>query len=100
VPDKKSWKTSSREHFCSYGLEYGHDVLEIHKDAVVSGAKVLLIDDVLATGGTISAAIDLIHRIGGEVVHVLALLEISGLSGREKISKSYPHIPITSLVIS
>jgi adenine phosphoribosyltransferase len=100
VPIRKAGKLPHESISAQYGLEYGHDVLEIHKDAVASGAKVLLIDDVLATGGTISAAIDLIHRIGGEVIHVLALLEISGLSGREKISKSYPHIPITSLVIS
>jgi adenine phosphoribosyltransferase len=62
--------------------------------------KVLLIDDVLATGGTISAAIDLIQRIGGEVVHVLALLEISGLSGRQKIGEVYPEVPITTFLVS
>jgi adenine phosphoribosyltransferase len=55
---------------------------------------------VLATGGTIAAAIDLVHRIGGEVTHVLALLEISGLSGRDKINQLYPQIPITALVVS
>ena len=54
----------------------------------------------LATGGTISAAIDLIHEIGGEVIHVLALLEIPGLSGLERINQLHPQIPITSLMNS
>ena len=100
VPIRKAGKLPHESISAQYGLEYGHDELEIHKDAVRSGAKVLLIDDVLATGGTIAAAIDLVHRIGGEVTHVLALLEISGLSGRDKINQLYPQIPITSLVVS
>jgi adenine phosphoribosyltransferase len=62
--------------------------------------KVLLIDDVLATGGTIGAAIELMHRLGAEVVHVLALLEIDGLQGRALLSAKYPDIPISSLVVS
>jgi adenine phosphoribosyltransferase len=61
---------------------------------------VLLIDDVLATGGTIGAAIELIHRLGGQVTHVLALLEIEGLPGRERLNQKYPEIPVTSLVVS
>jgi adenine phosphoribosyltransferase len=69
-------------------------------DAVEQGAKVLLIDDVLATGGTIGAAIELITRLGGEVVHVVALLEIDGLSGRASLAEKYPNVPITSLVVS
>jgi adenine phosphoribosyltransferase len=60
----------------------------------------LLIDDVLATGGTIGAAIELMHRLGAEVIHVVALLEIDGLQGRTTLSEKYPHIPITSLVVS
>jgi adenine phosphoribosyltransferase len=60
----------------------------------------VLIDDVLATGGTIGAAIDLIQEIGGEVIHVLALLEIPGLSGRERINQLHPQIPITSFMNS
>lgn len=100
VPIRKAGKLPHDSISAQYGLEYGTDVLEIHKDAVKPGSKVLLIDDVLATGGTIGAAIDLIQRIGGEVIHVLALLEISGLSGREKINQTYPEIPITSFLIS
>lgn len=72
----------------------------MHLDAIPKGSKVLLIDDVLATGGTIGAAIELIHRVGGEVSHVLALLEIDGLSGRATLQAKYPNIPITSLVVS
>jgi adenine phosphoribosyltransferase len=81
-------------------LEYGSDTLEVHVDAVTPGSKVLLIDDVLATGGTIGAAIELMHRLNAEVVHVLALLEIDGLSGRGTLQAKYPNIPITSLVVS
>jgi adenine phosphoribosyltransferase len=100
VPIRKAGKLPYESVSAKYGLEYGVDTLEIHKDAVIPGAKVLLIDDVLATGGTIAAAIDLIQRIGGEVVHVLALLEISGLSGRQKINQTFPKIPITSFLVS
>jgi adenine phosphoribosyltransferase len=67
---------------------------------VPKGAKVLLIDDVLATGGTIGAAIELMNRLGAEVIHVLALLEIDGLAGRATLQGKYPNIPITSLVVS
>ena len=72
----------------------------MHSDAVSPGTKVLLIDDVLATGGTIGAGIELMHRLGAEVIHVVALLEIDGLQGRATLSKKYPHIPISSLVVS
>jgi adenine phosphoribosyltransferase len=72
----------------------------VHVDAVTPGSKVLLIDDVLATGGTIGAAIELIQRLGGQVTHVLALLEIEGLPGRRRLSEKYPEIPVTSLVVS
>ena len=63
-------------------------------------AKVLLIDDVLATGGTIGAAIELMHRLGAQVTHVLALIEIEGLPGRARLAEKYPNIPVTSLVVS
>ena len=100
VPIRKAGKLPYESISATYGLEYGDDELEIHKDAFKPGDKVLLIDDVLATGGTIGAAIDLIQEIGGEVVHVLALLEIPGLSGRERINQLYPQIPITSFMNS
>ena len=100
VPIRKAGKLPHLTISESYGLEYGVDTLELHIDAVAPGAKVLLIDDVLATGGTIAAAIELIKRLGGEVIHVLALLEIEGLPGRERLNQKYPEIPVTSLVVS
>ena len=100
IPIRKAGKLPHHTISESYGLEYGTDTLEVHIDAVVPGAKVLLMDDVLATGGTIAAAIELMHRLGAEVIHVLALLEIDGLSGRATLESKYPKIPITSLVVS
>jgi adenine phosphoribosyltransferase len=100
VPIRKAGKLPHLTISESYGLEYGADTLEVHIDAVAPGSKVLLIDDVLATGGTIGAAIELIQRLGGQVTHVLALLEINGLPGREKLNQKYPEIPVTSLVVS
>jgi adenine phosphoribosyltransferase len=100
VPIRKAGKLPHLTISESYGLEYGVDTLELHVDAVAPGSKVLLIDDVLATGGTIGAAIELIQRLGGQVTHVLALLEIEGLPGRERLNQKYPEIPVTSLVVS
>jgi adenine phosphoribosyltransferase len=100
IPIRKAGKLPYNTISESYGLEYGTDTLEVHIDAVNKGAKVLLIDDVLATGGTIAAAIELMHRLGAEVVHVLALLEIDGLPGRSVLAAKYPDIPVTSLVVS
>lgn len=100
VPIRKAGKLPHLTISQQYGLEYGTDTLEVHIDAVPKGAKVLLIDDVLATGGTIGAAIELMHKLGAEVIHVLALLEIEGLPGRELLTSKYPGIPITSLVVS
>jgi adenine phosphoribosyltransferase len=100
VPIRKAGKLPHLTISESYGLEYGVDTLELHVDAITAGSKVLLIDDVLATGGTIGAAIELIQRLGGQVTHVLSLLEISGLPGRERLNQKYPGIPVTSLVVS
>jgi adenine phosphoribosyltransferase len=100
IPIRKAGKLPHLTISESYGLEYGTDTLEVHLDAVPKGSKVLLIDDVLATGGTIGAAIELMHRLEAEVVHVVALLEIEGLTGRATLESKYPQIPITSLLIS
>jgi len=100
IPIRKAGKLPHRTISQSYGLEYGTDTLEIHVDAITTGAPVLLIDDVLATGGTIAAAIELIQRSGGRVAHVLALLEIDGLSGKQALREKFPTLHITSLVIS
>jgi adenine phosphoribosyltransferase len=80
-----------------YGLEYGDDELEVHTDAFRPNQKVLIVDDVLATGGTLLAAIELAKRCGAVVTKVLVLLEIDFLNGRSKIAEKYPEIEIISL---
>lgn len=70
-----------------YDLEYGSAVIEMHKDSVKPGQKVVLIDDLIATGGTIEAAAQLIEELGGEVVKIIFLMELAGLKGRERLSK-------------
>lgn len=71
----------------SYDLEYGQATIEIHKDAVEPGQKVVIIDDLIATGGTVEAAAKLIEKLGGEVVKMVFLMELKGLNGREKLAK-------------
>ncbi len=70
-----------------YDLEYGTATIEVHKDAITAGQKVVLIDDLIATGGTIKAAAELIEQLGGEVVKIVFLMELAGLKGREKLQK-------------
>ena len=71
----------------SYDLEYGSAEIEMHKDAIKPGQKVVLIDDLIATGGTIEAAAKLVEQLGGEVVKIVFLMELAGLHGRDKLSK-------------
>jgi adenine phosphoribosyltransferase len=78
---KLPWKTIAE----AYQLEYGTDQLEVHSDAVERGQKVLIVDDVLATGGTASAAVRLMRKLGAEVVGVQVLIELSYLGGRERL---------------
>ena len=87
VPIRKKGKLPYRTESVSYDLEYGTDTLEVHCDAVRDGAKVLMVDDLLATGGTMAAACELIEKIGGKVVGVTFLIELCDLSGRSKLSK-------------
>ena len=70
-----------------YELEYGTATIEMHKDAVKPGQKVVIVDDLIATGGTIEAACKLVEQLGGEVVKILFLMELAGLNGREKLAK-------------
>ncbi|MDD2972626.1 MAG: adenine phosphoribosyltransferase [Lachnospiraceae bacterium] len=70
-----------------YDLEYGTAIIEMHKDSIKPGQKVLIVDDLIATGGTTEAMIQLIESLGGEVVGVVVLMELAGLKGREKLSK-------------
>ena len=71
----------------TYDLEYGQATIEVHKDAIEKGERIVVIDDLIATGGTVEAAGKLIERLGGEVVKMVFLLELAGLNGREKLSK-------------
>ena len=80
-PNKLPWQTES----VTYDLEYGTDTLEIHKDAIQPGERVLLIDDLLATGGTAAGVVKLIERLGGKVVGIGFLVELSFLNGRSKL---------------
>ena len=68
-----------------YELEYGSAVIEMHKDAVKPGQKVVLIDDLIATGGTIEAAVKLVEQLGGQVVKICSVMELAGSKGREKL---------------
>ncbi len=79
---KLPWKTESVD----YDLEYGKATLEIHIDAVKPGQKCLIVDDLLATGGTIEACAKLVEKLGGEVAGVLVMVELKGLKGREKLA--------------
>jgi len=98
VPLRKKGKLPAETYSRSYGLEYGIDELEIHRDALKPGTRVTLIDDVLATGGTLEAAIALVAEAGGEVSSIVVLLEIASLEGRQRIQKDAPQIPIHALV--
>ena len=79
--DKLPWETESAE----YSLEYGTATLEVHRDAVAEGERVLIVDDVLATGGTAKATAELVERIGGKVVGISCLIELDFLNGRERL---------------
>jgi adenine phosphoribosyltransferase len=79
--DKLPWETESAE----YSLEYGTATLEVHRDAVAAGERVLIVDDVLATGGTAKATAELVERIGGKVVGISCLIELDFLHGRDRL---------------
>ena len=91
---RKSGKLPYKTHRATYQLEYGTDSLEIHQDAITHGQRVLIVDDVLATGGTASAVDGLVNMMGGEVVEIAFLIELDFLRGREKLK----GIPIFSLL--
>ncbi|RDY23042.1 adenine phosphoribosyltransferase [Romboutsia maritimum] len=87
VPVRKPGKLPAEVESYEYGLEYGSDTLEIHKDAIKPGQRVAIVDDLLATGGTMEAAAKLIENLGGEVVSMQFLIELEFLEGRDKLTK-------------
>lgn len=94
VPVRKPGKLPGRTRETSYALEYGSNVLQMHLDAVPSGARVLVVDDVLATGGTAAAAVELVRASGGVPTGVAVLLELAALGGRAAL----PELPVTALL--
>lgn len=91
VPIRKPNKLPATTHSISYALEYGTDSLEIHTDAIASGQRILMVDDLLATGGTMKACCDLIDKMGGKIFGVSVLIELRFLNGRDRI-KPYDKI--------
>ena len=88
IPIRKKGKLPGQTESVTYGLEYGQDTLEVHKDALQKGSKVLMIDDLLATGGTMAGACQLIEKIGGDIAGISFLIELTGLKGRNRL-KNY-----------
>jgi adenine phosphoribosyltransferase len=88
---RKPGKLPHKKVSMRYDLEYGTDSLEMHADSIVAGQRVLIVDDVLATGGTMRACCDLVKQLKGELVGVAVLIELAGLNGREKIPGTQVH---------
>ena len=89
VPVRKKNKLPYKTYQASYSLEYGIDTLEIHRDAFRPGSRVLILDDLLATGGTVKAIIDLIKKMDGKIIGICFLIELTALGGRKKL-RGYP----------
>lgn len=94
VPVRKAGKLPWRTHAVSYELEYGSATLEVHQDGFAAGSRVLILDDVLATGGTAAAAVELIRRCGADPVALAVILELGFLNGRRRLG----DLPVTALV--
>jgi adenine phosphoribosyltransferase len=91
VPVRKPRKLPASTEAISYTLEYGMDTLEVHRDAIGQGHRVLIADDLLATGGTSRAVVDLVERLGGQVVGLSFVIELSFLNGRERLADYQVH---------
>jgi len=94
IPVRKPGKLPAEVHRCEYQLEYGTDALEVHRDAFGAGARAVVIDDLLATGGTARATGELLRRLGGDLVGYLFLIELTFLNGRDRLTDA----PVTSLI--
>jgi adenine phosphoribosyltransferase len=88
---RKPGKLPHKKISMTYDLEYGKDTLEMHADAIIKGQRVLIVDDVLATGGTMQACCDLVKQIGGTIVGVAVLIELAGLKGRSRLGNFETH---------
>ena len=86
VPVRKKGKLPCETVSMEYDLEYGSAVIEMHKDSIKPGQKVVIVDDLIATGGTTEAIIKLIEQLGGQVVKICFVMELAGLKGREKLA--------------
>jgi adenine phosphoribosyltransferase len=95
VPIRKAGKLPRAVYAVSYALEYGEAALEVHRDAFVAGQRVLVVDDVLATGGTAAAALELVERAGGTVAGFTVLLELGFLGGRDRLAPRTVHALLT-----
>ena len=98
VPVRKEGKLPGRCHRQAYELEYGSAVLEVQTDAFTPGERVLVVDDVLATGGTVEAALELIHRAGAELAGVVVLMELGFLGGRDRLAARLGGAPLETVV--
>src|SRR5699024_1656267 len=87
VPIRKKGKLPCETIEASYELEYGSATVEMHRDSIRPGQKVVIIDDLIATGGTVEACAKMIEQLGGEVVRIVFLMELAGLKGREKLAR-------------
>ena len=87
VPARKKGKLPCETISVSYDLEYGSAEVEMHKDAILPGQKVVLVDELIATGGTIEACARMVEKLGGEVVKIIFLMELAGLKGRDKLKQ-------------
>ena len=95
VPVRKAGKLPRATHAASYALEYGEATLEVHEDAFVAGQRVLVVDDVLATGGTAAATLELVERAGGTIAGFTVLLELGFLGGRKRLAPRTVHALLT-----
>ncbi len=94
IPVRKPGKLPGAVHFAEYELEYGVDRLEMHRDAMTAGSRVLIVDDLIATGGTAAATAKLLQQAGCELVGFAFIIELQALGGRQKL----PDVPIVTLV--
>lgn len=94
IPVRKKGKLPGKTQNITYQLEYGTDTLEIHEDAIAPGSRVLIVDDLLATGGTVRAVCDLVRKMQGEIAGIVFLIELTDLKGKEKLQE----FPVYSII--